>query len=79
MNKALPDGTDLDNIKTNGMYFLRTGANAPLDYFFFIVLQNKTTGDLTQFGFVMRASINMYIRNYFNDAWTPWKSVNINA
>lgn len=79
MNKTLSEGTDLDNIKTNGMYFLKKGTNAPSDYFFFIVLQNNATGDLTQFGFVMRASINMYIRNCFNGAWTPWNSVNINA
>lgn len=79
MSINLANGRDLNDIKTNGSYFVRAGTNAPGDFFHFNVLQNKNTGDLVQYGFIMRATINMYIRNFFNGAWTPWKSVNINA
>ena len=79
MSIDLTDGTDLNDIKTNGPYFIRVGTNAPGEYFHFNVLQNMNTGDLVQYGFVMRATINMHIRNFFNGAWTSWKSVNINA
>lgn len=79
MSIDLTNGKDLNDIKANGSYFIRSGTNVPGEYFHFNVLQNKYTGDLVQYGFVMSATINMHIRYFFNGAWTPWRSVNINV
>lgn len=78
MTITLSDGTDLNTITKNGSYYIRTaGDNTPGSYFLFNVLQSNNTGDFVQYGFVMAATIRLYVRYYFNGVWLAWKSITL--
>lgn len=73
MCKNLNPGTDLNSIKTTGIYFIGSSyVNAPIGYFYFMTLKSVTTVDLVQFGFSVTNGY-MYKRALNNNIWSEWK------
>ena len=75
LNKdGLPDGTDFDTIKDNGMYYAyssRTYPNSPGKYMGVLTVFRRSDGAVVQ-DFVNASSGNRYAR-YNVDGWTAWQ------
>ena len=76
MCKLLPEGTDLNDIFTNGMYFLKSGLNMPNGYLYLIVMGEPSVMDKIQFGFSI-VDAKIHYRKYNNNNWEAWLSTTL--
>ena len=73
MRKVLATTADLNEVKTNGSYYVSSGVNAPGNYFYFEVLKTSSQ-DVIQVGYAI-ISDKLWKRTFINNSWSSWKSV----
>lgn len=73
MRKVLATTADLNEVKTNGSYYVSSGVNAPGNYFYFEVLKTSSQ-DIIQVGYAI-ISDKLWKRTFINNSWSSWKSV----
>ena len=73
MRKVLPANEDLNNVVTNGSYYVNGGVNAPGSFFYFDVLK-VSSQDVIQVGYSIIVD-KLWKRTFVNGIWSAWKSV----
>ena len=71
MRKTLTSGTDINEFRTNGSYYIGRGVNTPGDFFSFDVIKSSST-DVIQVGYCITQDY-LYKRTYVNEEWGTWK------
>ena len=73
MRIVLDTTANLNEVKTNGSYYVGTGVNAPGNYFYFEVLK-ASSQDVIQVGYAI-TSDKLWKRTFINNSWSSWKSI----